>query len=278
MTVAELVRRIGRITNGARLRAAAIALLLPVPAAAETVSPIAVEGTEFRVRLADGRTLGSRDLIGAALTLNASGHTLKVRIDAVEPDPFDKSGETLLHSFSVQDGEGRWVALCEPDRDGRRAGFPLAGRALTDGRIVPSPGRIELVCTSGAQGKCVRFGYKPWRTGPGGVSLLDAYNACIKMVRADYCGVGGATTREGMRIDIYDRFGIQKADVLPDMTFEAGWTQDGAVCVNHPRVKENITLDRLAETCPRLRGRLGAACDESAATRLGGLVFNRSSP
>jgi len=249
-----------------------------VPAAAETVSSIAVEGTEFRIRLEDGRTLGSRDLIGAALTLNAGGRTLKVRIEAVEPDPLDKSGDTLLHTFSVQDDKGHWLALCEPDRDGRRAGFPLAGRALADGRIVPSPGRIELACTSGAQGKCVRFGYKPWRTGPSGISLLDAYNACIKMVRADYCGDGRATTREGMRIDVYDRFGIQKADALSDMTFEAGWTQDGAVCVNHPRVKENITLDRLAATCPRLRGRLGAVCDESAAARRGGLVFNRSSP
>jgi hypothetical protein len=26
----------------------------------------------------------------------------------------------------------------------------------------PFPGAFEVVCTSGAKGKCVRFGYKPW--------------------------------------------------------------------------------------------------------------------
>jgi hypothetical protein len=32
-----------------------------------------------------------------------------------------------------------------------------------DGAMEPTePGIFEIVCTSGARGKCVRFGYLPW--------------------------------------------------------------------------------------------------------------------
>jgi hypothetical protein len=55
---------------------------------------------------------------------------------------------------------------------------------------------------------------------------------------------------------------------------------EGALCVAHVRVPENTNLDRLAATCPRLRGRLGPQhCSEAAAAagRLGhALMFNRS--
>ena len=78
------------------------------------------------------------------------------------------------------------------------------------------------------------------------------------MVRADYCGDGEGTTRDGMRIDLYDDRGIQQSDSDPLQEFETGWAAAGAVCVRHVRVKENILLERLAASCPRLRGRLGA--------------------
>ena len=62
------------------------------------------------------------------------------------------------------------------------------------------------------------------------------------------------------------------------MAFEAGWTHDGAVCVNHPRVKENISLGDIAARWHRLAGRTGARCTEETARSLGALLFNRSVP
>jgi hypothetical protein len=53
---------------------------------------------------------------------------------------------------------------------------------------------------------------------------------------------------------------------------------DGAICVAHPRIPENISLEELGARYPRLRGSLGpAACTEEGAIRdPRALLFNRS--
>jgi hypothetical protein len=140
----------------------------------------------------------------------------------------------------------------------RRQGFPIADRPRADGMLEPAgPGTFELACTSGALGKCVRFGYPPWGAAKG-VPLRDVYNACIRMVRADYCGDGTPATKDGERIDIYDDLAIQTHVNEATMDFEAGWTADGAVCVRHVRVKENTSLESLVAACPRLKDRVRA--------------------
>ena len=116
------------------------------------------------------------------------------------------------------------------------------------------------------------------RDGAQAPAYPDLYNACIQMVRADYGGDGTGTTRNGMIIDLYDDHGIQAPDADHRMAFEAGWTHDGAVCVNHPRVKENISLGDIAARWHRLAGRTGARCTEETARSLGALLFNRSVP
>jgi hypothetical protein len=201
-----------------------------------------------------------------------------VRIDSVEPDPDATNGSVLLHTFSIETADGTWQNVCGAGPDGRRQGFPIAGRPRADGSFGPAePGILELACTSGALGKCVRFGYAPW-TARDSTQGLALYNACIRMVRADYCGDGTPTTKDGQRIDIYDDNGVQIAANEPDMDFEAGWTAQGAVCVRHIRVKENIAFGALAAQCPRLADRLGTACTEQGARALGARLFNRSRP
>lgn len=244
-------------------------------ALAQSLRAIEVAGTQFRVTVSDGSILTSRDLVGAVLTLNVGGTSSRVRIDAVEIDPADP--EVLLHTLSVAQADGSWRNACAPDPEGRRLALPLAGEAQPDGRIIDAPGRIALVCTSGGQGKCVRFGYKPWKR-TAAESLRDLYNACIKMVRADYCGNDQPTTREGTRIDIYDDHGIQLPANEPGADFEAGWAPEGAVCVHHVRISENVTLDALAAACPRLKDKVGAVCNEEIARGLGARLFNRSRP
>lgn len=141
--------------------------------------------------------------------------------------------------------------------------------------MLPAPaGDFELVCSAGTRGKCVRFGYLPWRD----EATRDLYNACVRMMRADYCGDGKATTRDGTLIDIYDDRRIQILDQESAREFEAGWTVEGAVCVNHVRIKENISFQALALRCPRLKSALGPDCTEDRARSLGAILFNRSLP
>jgi hypothetical protein len=249
---------------------------LIVPSAhADELKSIEVDGTAFVVTFADGRLLRSPDLVGATLAIATSQGVIGVRIDAVERDPDAVEGPIWLHSFSIQTADGSWMTMCDPGPDGRRQGFPLAGRPGADGTLeAAEPGTFELVCTAGARGKCVRFGYLPWRD----AAMRDLYNSCGHMVRADYCGDDSPTTRDGTRIDIYDDRGIQKPDNDPADMFEAGWTANGAVCVRHARVKENISLPYLVEVCPRLKERVGEMCTEAKARELGAQLFNRSRP
>jgi hypothetical protein len=186
----------------------------------------------------------------------------------------DKTGSVFLHDLRLAEtGE----QLCEAAPDGQRTGFPLAGRLTPQGRLIPGAATdFELICAAGALGKCVRLGYHPWATLPDGRPLRPYFDACGRMVRADYCGDGHGWTRDGMAIDLFDDLGIQLAETGQDasFSFEAGWTAEGAVCVSHTRVAENITLDRLKTICPRL-DRPGT-CDESNARSLGARLYNRS--
>jgi hypothetical protein len=231
-------------------------------------------GTIFRATLSDGTIKQGGDLVGMVLDFVKDGVPVRVRIDGVKPDPSDKTGKVFLHDFRLVDtGE----PLCEAAPDGQRTGFPLAGRATADNRIVAgSPGDFELICAGGAFGKCVRWGYHPWETTADGRPMRDYYDACVRMVRADYCGDGRGWTRTGMAIDVFDDLGIQTAESRADasFSFEAGWTPAGATCVAHTRVPENLTLDRLKSICPRLPS--SAPCDEEHARAAGAILFDRS--
>jgi hypothetical protein len=245
-----------------------------------SVQAVAVEGTQFRVTLADGHVLAQDEFAGVTIAFgDGSGRRRIVRIDAAEPDPKDPSGEVMLYALSEQDpGTGAWRNVCLPDREGKRLGFPLAGRFPADGRYEPAPGRLLITCTGAAEGKCVRFGYKPWGRAPNGTPLVEAYKACVRLVRADYAGDGKGTTRNGQPIDIYDSLGVQPPGDDPSYEFEAGFDEKGAVCVRHIPVKENATLEGVEATASRLAGRVGAVCDEAFARASGAILFVRSPP
>ena len=223
--------------------------------------------------LTDGTVLPQDRLPGTVLAIgDGSGQQRRVRIDSVEPDPRDPAGEVVLYGLSQQTADGGWTNLCDPDPDGRRLGFPLAGAFTPDGRHVEAPGRFFVTCTGGAEGKCVRFGYKPWGTAPDGSPMEPYYQACVRMVRADYCGDGVGHTKNGTPIDLFDRIGVQKDEPAGGMSFEAAFGPDGAVCVRRTRWHELLDLDALRAQCPRLAGHLGEACDETAPA----LVYVRS--
>ena len=222
--------------------AATLTVAAPVMVCAQP--QLKVEGTEFVLIMAGGSVLRSADLVGATLRLRAGGEDIDVTIKSVEVD------------------------LCDPDADGRSLGFPIP-----NGR-----GGFDLTCTSGAVGKCVRWGYRPWEDRPGGPPLQALHQACVHMARADYGGDGHGATRDGTLIFFCDRFGIHACGQGARMAFEAGWGTGGATCVARPRIPENISLEQLAERYPRLKPRLGrAACTEaSAQDDPTALLFNRS--
>jgi hypothetical protein len=259
--------------NPLALTLAAAALLLPAAGQAET--RLQVRDTRFDLTLADGRRLDSEALVGAVIDIQQEdGRVIAARLDGVEPAKEDAS--ILLHRFSVRDlATGAWTPLCQPDASGRQAGFPVAGRWDSKGAYVKDPDSWFLTCTSGSQGKCILWGYNPFRKAPNGADLAPFYQACQHMTRADYDGRGAAFTRNGTAIDMADIAGVQVHESLrdPAWSFEAGWGPDGAVCVAHTRWPSLLLTKVLLESQPRLAA---APCDEAEARRRGALLFNRS--
>jgi ADYC domain-containing protein len=246
----------------------AIALATAAPAPAPAQQALTAAGTEFVLTTPDGRTLHGADLVGATLNIAAAGKQVEIMIKSVEEDPHAVGGRVFLHQFVVKDEAGMQVDMCNPDTQRRSLGFPVP-----DGH-----GGFALTCTSGAVGKCIRWGYRPWEEQPGGPPLAALHQACVHMARADYGGDGRATTREGMLIYWCDRFGLRPCGEDAPVAFEAAWGRDGAICVAHPRIRENVSLEQLAERYPWLKSHLGpAACSEdSAAQDPAALLFNRS--
>jgi len=228
---------------------------------------IRLEDTELVLRLDDGRVLRRNDLTGVRLILGTGQQDLEVRIDGFEEDTSILRAPLPLYRMSARQPDGGSTDLCHPDPDGRRAAF-----AFPDGK-----GGFNLTCTSGAEGKCVLFGYRPWES-RAGVPMGDLLRACIHLLRADYGGDDRPSTRNGTVVNLYDRFGIQDPGAADGMEFEAAWGPEGAVCVAHPRIPDNVTLAQLAERYPRLRDRLGpeACTEEAMRADPRALIFNQS--
>src|SRR5918993_4668115 len=93
-------------------------LLAAIPAMASAQASLRVEGTEFVLTTADGRTLRSADLQGATLKIKSGGRDIEVTIKSVEEDARAVGGRVLLHHFVVKDDSGGPTSLCAPDAQG----------------------------------------------------------------------------------------------------------------------------------------------------------------
>ena len=83
------------------------------------------------------------------------------------------------------------------------------------------------------------------------MGLLQPYHAaCVRMVRADYCGDGRPHTVDGTWIDIWDGLGIQTRDERdghPEV-FEAAWSPGGAAYLHTPRWSDDVA--DVMKDCP----------------------------
>ncbi|MCG7392273.1 hypothetical protein MHY87_05080 [Microvirga sp. ACRRW] len=226
-----------------------------------------VTGGEFKLRLDDGRVLEKNALVGHRIVLNNGAHEQPVLIDAVMEELSRDGQGIVLYRLLIEDPATKTLHnICQADARGRQLGFPM-----------PRQGGFDLTCTSGAEGKCILMGYRPWDE-RSDVPMRALHRACIHAIRADYGGDSRPSTRDGTLIDIYDRHGIREAEKESPMPFEAAWGENGALCVTRPRIAGNVTLDELAARYPRLAGNVGAEnCTEETMQRNPqALLFNRS--
>ncbi len=145
------------------------------------------------------------------------------------------------YTFHTHDANNQAVPVCAADSSGSHASIPVRNVAVDPftGDMTPRANTVYLACTSGAVGKAIDWGYRPWER-----SLAD-FEAATRMVRADYCFDGTSWTQDGTALEVRDRWSINNFLHETDPT-EVVWTSSGAACVTQPR---NPTYVAAQVTC-----------------------------
>jgi len=132
-----------------------------------------------------------------------------------DPDPSRHRGVTVVRG--LWDGTGAWHD--EPN-----------SVTLSCDAAANDEGTEQFVQADGAITKCLRsFQISPQLFG-------DAFLACIRMVRADYCGDGHPHTYTGTEVGVATpQSPMTSSECKDGRCFEASWSRDGAVCVARPR-------------------------------------------
>jgi hypothetical protein len=200
-----------------------------------------------------GQPISGADFIGAVVTQqDVDGSTFTSTITNVQTDAQDPSGEILLYTLTAYNpATGTVQNLCNPDHWGGQYATPVYGSWDSTGAHTQSGSQFMFACTSGVVAKCVRWGYKPWKS-VNGVALADYHQACTRMARADYCGDGVTHTQEGTLIDMYDDLGIEQQaplDLTSPLLFEGAWTTRGAYCISKERWANILSLTGSILTC-----------------------------
>lgn len=247
-----------------------------------TLYDVTLEGTALRSAALG--VLDSKALIGAQLlATTVSGAVVRLRIDEISSE----GALTYLLSYQLGQGkepstrgwvsEGAFAPLCSV---GERA-LPLAGRfASQRGRGLKSadPGIVTWACEGASLAKCaLRLRYQPsarQATARGAVSLSPYHEACVRALRADYCGDGRSFTQAGTLVNLYDAIGVQRDEA--DWPTEADWSEGGALCVSQPRWAQLpggdqapplVVREALQRICPERLRPCGKALSPGALLR-----------
>ena len=221
-----------------------------------SVGGVAVEGVEIQGTVlkgtVGGQTLSGADFIGATVTQVDGDWAFDATITNVQADPGDPSGEVLLYTLKAQNLDtGTLDNICDPDPWGGQYATPIYGSWDQTGARQNITTDMMFGCTSGVVAKCVRWGYKPWKT-VNGKSLADYHQACTRMARADYCGDGVSHTMDATLIDMYDDLRIQEKtpfQLLSPLLFDAAWTPKGAYCMAKDRWLQLLSLATVTVEC-----------------------------
>ncbi|MEO1234957.1 MAG: ADYC domain-containing protein [Myxococcota bacterium] len=124
--------------------------------------------------------------------------------------------------------------------------MPSSSGTQTGGLWSNSGQHFSFACRGSSIAKCMEAGYKPWvspNSADGqiayrGKEVADQPNhlqACVRMLRADYCGDGTSHTIDGRKVEFWDSMGVHKN--TRGWKLEATWGPEGMLwTTGSPRV------------------------------------------
>jgi ADYC domain len=269
----------GRNANGTALDGVYV---LSTSLSGATAGGAALTGTSlakgsFTATTAAKKVLTGVGFTGVTFTASLSnGGTLPLTIAsaALLPSP---NADIVGYAVAYPNGTGS-APLCGLELDGTPvlavavAGWFNYGQGVAGGgSYTASSSLFTFACRHFAVGKCVEYGYAPWKLAPTTtaasiVTLQNAWVACTRMLRADYCGNGTPATVDGTIIDIYDRYNVNRqATTWP---VEAEWSPDGASCMNAAVSLRYVLAGQPVPSCYAAKASLTCGTFTSASTLL----------
>jgi len=217
-------------------------------------------GTLHAIR-SDGTVLSGQALVGAKVTGRLdTNDQVTLRFDALESFT-SQAGPSLQRyviSFTGLHSNSRAYVCGKNDAGEPIMTIPITGRwnfqegVQGGGAKEESSTLLTFACQGFALYKCIDYGYPPWKK-VNGVKLNNHHQACVRMIRADYCGDGRSWTVNGTLINLYDNLGIQSD--TESWAVEAEWDIDGARCLSHQRIQSlGATPDCTFERSPAVCG------------------------
>lgn len=227
-----------------------------------TLNGAALSGTLFSASTNLRPSVSGAELIGALaqISVQAAGEPqpaqYTLRFDNIYVDPNNPGGDVYLYDITyVRSGDTNWTSLCTDAAGNPVPAIPILNYWDTrTGARIDNPNVVTFACVSGALGKCVRLGYRPWaqatrcsRESCAPVSLADYHQACTRLIRADYCGNGTSYTLNGTLIGLYDDLSPPIQRKTDGWNVEGAWTPAGATCVGDARHDELLVKGKFPD-------------------------------
>ena len=232
-----------------------------------------VEG-RFEALLPSGQVAYGMQTLGWSLILEWDGVERELEIAHYEEHPDWVDGlpvptYSLLHDHPPGGGDAVDIPLC-PGFSGDETFVTAYAGAVFDQSnltVTHEPDLATFGCAGHIVAKLRMMGYTP--DDPYG-SDLPQQQAAVKMLSADYCGTGHSFTAIGTPLawtDALGNFGPWSSQAEwvsggvydPDATdMEARWDQDGAICLDTPRLAD---LGDIKNEC---NGNLPPRCEGDA--------------
>lgn len=201
-----------------------------------TVTDVSVTDGNLKARASDGVTYTGANLVGSRWYLTLSNpegdddDAASVQTEIWITSHQQVSARESRYVFETLDDDDNAIPICDADSSGNHTAIPLKDLTVDPftGDMATRKDTLYLACTSGAVGKAITWGYKPWER------PLSDFTVATRMVRADYCYDGMSWTETGMPIQVRDKYNINTFLYANDLT-EVVWTKTGAACINTPR-------------------------------------------
>jgi hypothetical protein len=210
-----------------------------------SVNGTSVTGTSMTAGSSTAPPLTGAGAVGSTWNGTTSGGvSIRLRIDSALQGSAPNT-DLWFYGVSYQTSTG-WSPLCGVDGTGAPIlAVPVAGYwASTSSDAAHynnTTSQFAWACRGKTVAKCVELGYKSYK------GYVNQLQACVRLLRADYCGNGISYTKDGQLLNLWDRVGVQLDTEAWNP--EAEWMPAGALCINSSNAARYQTTAAVDPKC-----------------------------